>query len=542
VDSDQASPVAVTSLPPDTAPYWLTHPGHFVEFGTLERPVRRLAWVATVAALAGLMVLTLPLGRLAAVPGLGIWAPIRMPWAVLLVGVGLQIAGWWYLLAGASVSGPAMRWPVVVMFLGFMGIAVPGNLPVAIPLLAVAGYHLWTTFRARALTVNLAVLAGFVALLYALMLRGGAVTLGLTVVNQVTIFYLLFIPFIFYSGFDLGETALHATRLVLLRAHPRLKARRLWWIAVAIAIIKAGLVLRGGVRIGAGILPSLAVIAAGAVLTHWLQPEEDEPPELLALLFSLLIIGSYFGRAVMTLSWSSTAILALAVGAGLIGWRKRRRHLAPVAIFLMIFGFYNLTSAIAFGPGNLLWTVAPGLLPITAKSLDEAVIVAGTAYLVWLRLRGQATVERCLLAVFGLIGFSVVLDTWTFLESLQALSHGLLGLEALLLIIGLAHEIWANGGLLNHGTAGLPRSARVLLYLGYLLLLSSSTVLSDGTSGPTARLINIDALQQAGLLVIGMPLFLQQFLHVFAFGHRSGHLAPPGDGGHALPASDPSVP
>lgn len=67
------------------------------------------------------------------------------------------------------------------------------------------------------------------------------------------------------------------------------------------------------------------------------------------------------------------------------------------------------------------------------------------------------------------------------------------------------------------------------LHLGHLLVLVGTTVLAKGTTGPTADLIKTDDLQAGGLILIGVPLHLQQFLHAFAFGH-GGHAAEAGEG------------
>ena len=244
-----------------------------------------------------------------------------------------------------------------------------------------------------------------------------------------------------------------------------------------------------------------------------------EPPELLPFAFSLLIFAAMFGTAAGDLIWSIVAFGALVAGVVLALVARRWRNLASSGIFLLLFGLWNLFS-ISDRIGSPAYAL--GVPAITEPSLDAAITIGALAYLMYLRLRGDLRIERVMLIIFWIVGFTLILGTWNLLESLHSLTHGLVTAEAILLLVGIAHEVAASGGMLNRGSPSLPRTARVLLYLGYLLLLSGATVLAAGTHGEISQLANIDDYQQAGLLIIGMPLFLQQFLHAFAFGHR-GH-------------------
>ncbi len=507
-------------LRPETPPYWLRYAGHFVRFGTLDPLIRVMAFLAIAAAALGLLVLTLPLSGLSAVRALTGLVDIRMPWVVLAAGGVLQAIGWWYLLAGAALAGAVMRLAIALAFLVFFGLVLPGDPAVAAPMLLVLAYLVYTAIRRPNDRWALGVAGGLVALTYLVMARTGAVTVAMTLLNQVMVFYLLFIPVIFYSGFDLGQTGLYLTRFSLTHVHRLLRAEHVFWLALAIVAVKLlilGVTFSGS---GLGFLPALLLIALGALASRVLAPREEEPPEFLPFFAALLIVVVLFlpGGLRSVFGWSALAALALALA--FLPAARRRRHWRAAAVFLLLFGLWNAMNVMTYGPGSPVWAVFGGLPAIGARGMNEAVTLSALGYLAYLRLRKEVTLERTLFTVFWLIGLTLALDIWNLFDWMHTLTAGLLSAEALLLLIGIGHEILASGGMLNRGSKRLPRNARVLLYLGYLLLLVGATVLANGTQGPTADLINTDDLQAGGLILIGLPLYLQQFLHAFAFGGR----------------------
>ncbi len=504
---------------PKTPPYWLRYAGHFVRFGTLDPLIRALAFVATAAVVVGLLLLTLPLERLAAIQVAMGFLSIRMPWPVLLGGATLQAAGWWYLLSGAAMAGPAMRWPIALAFLLFFGLAVPGHLTVGLPLLLTLAYLIYTAVRRPSDKMALVVTGALIVFTYLLIFLGDSAADAMTVLNQVMVFYLLFIPVIFYSGFDLGQTGLYLTRFALTHAHRHLGADVVWWLAIA--IVAAKIVILGATwqtpRLG--ILTALALIAVAAWACRVMSPEEEEPPELLPFIAALLILVVVFLPQGLHLVFGWSALLALVLAAFVFAASRRRPGWRAGAMFLLLFGLWNVSNVMALGPGNPVWGLMHGTLAIGARGMNEAVTLSALGYLLWLRVGHRLTVERALFAVFWLLGLTLALDTWNLFDWMHTLTRGLLSAEALLLIVGIGHEILASGGILNRGSKGLPRNARVLLYLGYLLLLVGATVIANGTQGPTADLINTDDLQAGGLILIGLPLYLQQFVHALSFGH-----------------------
>ena len=504
---------------PEAPPYWLRYAGHFVRFGTLAPLIRRMAFGAIAAVLCGLLILTLPLQRLSAIHAATGLLSIRMPWLVLAGGALLQAAGWWYLLAGAAMAGPAMRWPIALAFLVFFGLVVPGDLAVALPLLLTLAYLVYTAIRRPTDQRALVITGGLIVLTYLLIFVSDSAAVAMTLLNQIMVFYLLFIPVIFYSGFDLGQTGLYLTRFALIHAHRHLKADVVWWLALGIVGVKVLILAVTWQSPGFGALTALVLIAVAAWACQAVSPKEEEPPELLPLLAALLILIVIFVPQGLHLIFGWSAVLALILAAVLLPASRRRPTWRAGAMFLLLFGLWNVSNVMALGPGHPVWALLHGSLAIGARGMNEAVTLSALGYLLWLRLRHRLTVERALVAIFWLVGLTLALDTWNLFDWMHTLTRGLLSAEALLLIVGIGHEILASGGILNRGSKGLPRNSRVLLYLGYLLLLVGATVIANGTQGPTADLVNTDDLQAGGLILIGLPLYLQQFLHAFSFGH-----------------------
>ncbi len=502
---------------PETPPYWLRYSGRLVQFGTLDRTTRRLAVAGTVAAVLGLLILTLPLSHFAAVPMPPLLVSLHVPWAVLVTGSLLQAAGWWYLLSGAASGGVRVRIPVALAFLVFAVTASTGERWVLIPAALVIVF-LFVTARRRP-PVWIARLAPAVGVLaaYAVMLGQGPSLYAMTLLDQMVASYLLLVPVIFYSGFDLGQSALHAVRVGLLHLHKHTHVRLLAILTGAVVLGKLVFLLVVEHGPSWTFAAALLVIGAGLLLSRFLQPLDEGPPELIAASASLLVFGALLGSGLAG-TWGDAAVLALIVGAVLsLGARRGRPLLATSAVFLILFGLWNLLNAATHAPSPIA-LIQHMLEPINAQGLDEAVILGALAYLGWLIVHRTTTAQHLLLVLFWLVGFSLVLGLWSVLGALQHLSHGALPAEAVLLAIGIGHEVAASGDLLNRGSPTVPRASRVLLYLGYLLVVCGSTVLTDGSKGPMAGIIQSDTLQEGGLILIGIPLYLQAFAHALAVG------------------------
>lgn len=517
---------AVPSAPPDVAeamlpeapPYWLRYSGRLVRFGTLDRQTRLLAVAGAVAAIAGLLVLTLPLRDLSAVAMPTPMGALRVPWLVLITASVLQAAGWWYLVAGAALGGARVRIPVAIALLAFGLTAAPGGWLILVPTLGLGAYLALSARRPSSAATARAVAALGVAMIFALMVRAGAALYAVTLLNQTVVSYLLLVPVIFYSGYDLGQTALHGVRLALLRVHGRLGVPALVALVAAVLVLKIVVLMTVEGGLSPSFLLAVPVLAAAVLLSRHLGPDEERPPELLPALAAVLVLGAAFGSGALDRVWADTAALAVVAGAAVALRAWRVRSLAHAAVYLIVFGLWNLFNVVTMHSGSPLGLLARWPWPIDARGLDELVLIAALAYGLWLTAHRGLTVARLLLILFWLVGLSLVLALWGVLSGLERLSHGALAAEAILLVIGIGHEVAASGGLLNRGSRAVPRPSRVLLYLGYLLIVCGSTVITDGSAGPTAGAIRSDALQQGGLILIGIPLYLQMFAHAHAVG------------------------
>ena len=155
------------ALLPEARPYWLRYAGHLVEFGSLPRPFRLMAQIATALALLGLLALTLPLAHLTAVP-LPVAMRMRVPDLVLAVGTALQLGGWWYLLAGSATVSAALRWPVVLVFVLFQLQGLFASPLAALTMILTVVYAIITSVRRIDGWRSMALAAGIVLLYYLL--------------------------------------------------------------------------------------------------------------------------------------------------------------------------------------------------------------------------------------------------------------------------------------------------------------------------------------------------------------------------------------
>lgn len=489
--------------------------GRLIEFRTLENPTRWMARVAAVLGPLALLTLLLPLSHMADFPMPGQGG--RLPEIVLWVGVVTQGLGWWYLLAGASSAHFVLRWVASLLFiamqvLGFMFATHLAGVTIALTLL----FALLTQFgRLRGWIATLS--AGLIVVLFfgLLWFSGGPLPFAINIMTQMAYFYLLLLPLIFSSGVDLGETGIFLTRIALWHLHPRISANLLWWIATGIVVLKL-VAMRNLYPNDWTLDVALGLLLLGVWAIHRMGAHE-EPPEYLVLLCSLLMFIDVSPFADALWSWASVAI-TLAGAALAVYARGRGRIVATTAVFLLLLGLWNLLSVNGVGYGTPLYVSWFG--GITMYTLDEALTVIALAYLLYLRIRGPLLVERIMLILFLVVGYWALLGIWQLLEGLHALTDGAVAAAAIMLLVGMVHDIASGGSLLNHGTPAMPRSARVLMYLGYVLLTAGGTVLANGPSGQLQFRLDTDSIQLWGLVALGIPIFLLQFLHAFNFGHR----------------------
>ena len=91
-------------------------------------------------------------------------------------------------------------------------------------------------------------------------------------------------------------------------------------------------------------------------------------------------------------------------------------------------------------------------------------------------------------------------------------------LQGLIVLLALTWDFFSSGEMLNHGGAKsiMPRRARILVYLGYLLL-TLSVVLELGTlraptPGMPLNVISTEMMVEVGIVGLGVPLVIAIFL------------------------------
>jgi hypothetical protein len=91
-------------------------------------------------------------------------------------------------------------------------------------------------------------------------------------------------------------------------------------------------------------------------------------------------------------------------------------------------------------------------------------------------------------------------------------------LQGVIVLLALTWDFFSSGEMLNHGKTKsiMPRRARILLYLGYLLL-TLSVVLELGTLREPAsemplNVISTEMMVEVGIVGLGVPLVITIFL------------------------------
>ncbi len=491
----RASRAAGTARPPvhaEPRPHWMQFMGHLTELRTLDGTTRRMAVLAVLLAPLALLALVLPTGLTPVVAGAGLHG--RLPVVVLGVGACVAALGWWYLLAGSAAAPAWVRWLVALTFAAAQAVAAAATVLAFVSALLPLVYAVLVQRGVLRGTAAALAAAGLVVVFYGTLVLAGPSVLAEGMQQQRAVFYFLATPLIFYSGVELGETGLFLARIGVWHLHPRVRPEVLWWVALGLVAVKFVLMFRVYPN-NWSTLALMLLLAVGAFCTSRCATRSEPPPSFVMAL-TLVFFLAAFGVGQMPVA---IAAIAAALAVLLLAGRDQGR--ATIGVYLLILGLWIASQA-------------------TEYALDEVISLAAFGYLVYLRLRGPMRVERVMLVIFWVVGFSMLNVTYDLLTALSRATRGAQGIVVLLLIIAVIHDLATSGSLLNHGSPHMPRRARVLMYLGYALVSVGGTVLANGPSGTDAFRLEIDPLQLSGLIILGMPLFLQQFLHAFSFGHR----------------------
>lgn len=214
------------------------------------------------------------------------------------------------------------------------------------------------------------------------------------------------------------------------------------------------------------------------------------------------------------------AFAGLLLAAGL-GRRRQKRELVTsgllVAAFTLFFALPNASALghLTFGATTRIPSLGVGGLLVAVGFGGLAVVATAV-----LRLGDRSSLTRRVLgAVAGLEAATATLEGMNVLYQ-KAESMSEVGVvAAVVLLVGIAWDVIFSGSTTNKSGATAPRSARVLLYFGYVVLLNGSllyaahAVVSGSSSASFLPLLSSpDSLTHDALFAVALPALLVTFL------------------------------
>jgi len=249
--------------------------------------------------------------------------------------------------------------------------------------------------------------------------------------------------------------------------------------------------------------------------------------------------------------------LAVTISAALaliLGRRRRRAdEIKPTLMYVVATGAWVALTFL--GRSAAVQTVGHHLLSLQIGGVQALAGLATFGYMIvvalrrWLAARrndrenaqrtsaishrlGSLFVLNCSLLLTWAVG--ILYGTASRVGSTLAVVQGLVVMAALL------WELIFSGELLNCGkpASALPRRARLLLYLGYLLLAASAVLqlstLRSPSTGARVEVFDAETIVQIGIIELGVPLAITVFLINWSPRHSAA------DGPRAT--QDPSTP
>jgi hypothetical protein len=547
--------------------------GRAISLGSMPVQLRFLFWVAVVQLiLASLFVAgrDLPLPQLVAYP-LGDQV-IEVPVPLFWLSVASLVLAVSYLLTGALHS----HWPVrLVGLVSYTGLALWLTAsralrwaPILLLLVAaiwVVGLASWWRDRGRESRLRLgrlAVVLGLVLAFYTAAWVSAADLaaerfFGLAVTVQLQVLALFLIPILFLTGSDFaewGEVISNRVALVAERFKPP-------YLLAGLLAVSAAAILVWEVRSsGWGLLPGLALgtltAAAYLGLARIVRPGPRFPSRIPygALFASAIVyILIFFGTGLIALATAglihatttselgAPAIpaasltdrviamgalpwLAIGVVAAVLAFKRARlpepSALASGSFFIVVVAAtFVLTSLAPIGI-TLFGHGADSLPRLRLAYLRVTVAVIALIFLGWLALTRQLRAQAPgLAALFVLLGALQLLD---WIRGVYAAALDVSGrfsvLQGLLILGALLWDVLMSGkSVTNVYGRRLPRHARVLLFLGYEMLVATavlyfSSARDHSTGHAVDSLFDSDPWVLFGLVALGMPMLVCLFL------------------------------
>lgn len=507
-----------------------------------------------------------------------------IPVATFVVATAFVTVAWTFVLAGALHAHWLLRVIVVGLFAWSVVVEhdVPwqtlgGGIAATALLAAIAAITVLTIVRDRRATAPGArLLAARVALLFPLVAGLFICSwLSAQAADQLEYFTTSFsdhlynleyalIPLLVLAGADFADWGhVLGSRGALLVE----RARSAWPLLLATAVVAGGM-LADGIRVIQDDVPhALAlggVLAVVALLMAWLvRARQAWPAHFPFLALAVVVVldatmgfliehfvhgdDSYVSDRIYAYTaavWLGFAVLSLIV---LAAWRRLHPMLVAGLTFVVLIGVCD----VLFGLGSItnVWPDM-GLDAATTNGLDLdgaraafaiATLVICVAVLLRRRLREDAWMLGLLLAVD--VGLQVL--AWVnnlFDHTAQVADRTTAGFSigaAVVLLAALLLELLASGDAITNGHGRLfPRPSRVLLYLGYILMVASAVLYFASLHNPETgalreSLFDSEQWVQEGVIFLGPPLVLALFVGGVA---RHGREQP-----HAVEDAEPDV-
>jgi hypothetical protein len=357
------------------------------------------------------------------------------------------------------------------------------------------------------------------------------------VIEQLVVLTILVIGVLLWSSpsfMEVGESAGHAVIALVWRL-------RKTWLLAPITLLLAGwivldCVLTGGAS-GASLFTTLVLLAALAGVTWVARFRRAWPAHVPPLGIFLGVAFIYAGIslsagliAVFEIAdpanyWLNLLIPGISLSTSLaLGIFLLARGRATGQSVLLATGLFLLYTWIFFGPTNLAltlqaagWDISPPPAIEFANIRLVAAVLAGTLVIGVLIMQRShrplydavTPLATALLALAGLEAIQWILRLLAFLGRLNTTEVGI----GLFFLVTVVWDVVTSGKEVTNGSsAGFPRDARVLLYLGYSLvgatLLLYVTAARGAAAGHIATSINdIQAIVvTGGALFLGIPL------------------------------------
>jgi hypothetical protein len=359
----------------------------------------------------------------------------------------------------------------------------------------------------------------------------------------------LLLPALLFSGTDYAEWGeAVAARLTSTRRRPTIGAPTLAiltaLLSVAIVVGVPTLILLPGIQLAgkeisvAGLL--LDAVALGVTLLGvlaavvWLGRMRRWPRLRVSfggLLFSTLAVtlavtlasaGGPLGVILAIALWPVLGIVLVIRG------RWRPGGASAVGAYLIVVGLAVLAFALAIVAAGQNAAVALG-------GVQMVVALATLCALAWLTLRGQLDVEHApLISLYFVLNAGLLLIGFLYvlLANVATLSRGFGLIPGVLIVAAFLWDFLTSGEeVTNVEGRTFPRYARVLLYAGYIMLVST-IVLFFAPVTPNSIfnqqdlffVFSADLWPRYGLLLLGVPLLLTNFL--LALSHWRGRNDP----------------